>query len=113
MLQNLKEKLCYEIADVVVVVCNKLSKKEQENVYKLIKHHKAIWNERMREARGTQGAYREKYLYVVHNYKMLTEIEQVEKQIERDLKNSFDVTETPLFSSAKQKFTPLMTSWPS
>ena len=40
MLQSLKEKFIGEIVDIVVIVCNKLSEKEQEIVYKLIKHHK-------------------------------------------------------------------------
>ena len=58
----------------------------------------------MKEAQRTKNSYRETYLYIVHNYKMLREIDQVKNQIEKDLENSFETTECPLFTSKQEKF---------
>ena len=88
--KHLRRSSLVEIADIVVLMCNKLSEKEQEVIYKIIKHHKAVCKERM-EGTKNNHVNRETLLYVVHNYKMLTEIEQVQAQIQRDLTNSFEI----------------------
>ena len=96
ILQDLKQRFIGEVADVLIFICNKLSEKEQENIYKVIKHHKKIQKDR-KANENSKASNRETYLYIVHNYKMLTEIDEVKAQIQRDIFESFkDVKETPL-----------------
>ena len=104
ILQDLKEKFIREVADVLILICNKLSEKEQESIFKVIKYHNKIKKERTRKQELSGGANRrETLLYIVHNYKMLSEIEDVKVQIQRDLKDSFIVEEVPLFNITDEK----------
>ena len=104
ILQSLKDKFISEIADVVLIFCNKLSEREQEIVYELIKDHKDTCNERMKEAQRTLKPARQTHLYVVHNYRMLKEIDEVRKQIEKDLEKNFNAIECSLFTSDEEKY---------
>ena len=102
ILQDLKEKFIGEVADVLILICSKLSDKEQESIYKIIKYHKKILMDRNKECKGK--AVRETKLYIVHNYKMLGEIDQVEEQVKRDLVESFEVKKVPLFNKKDPQF---------
>jgi len=93
---SLKEKFIVENVDMVVIVTNKLSESDQEMIYKNLNYFKQ-WRERKKK----KGVTNQKYLYVVHNFKMLTSKEDVEKQIEKDIKMCFEVEKTPIFSTGK------------
>jgi len=107
ILQDLKEKFIGELADVLFFICNKLSEKEQESIFKVIKHHQSRTEGRENDdekiSKPNSGIRKNALLYIIHNYKMLTEVEQVENQIQRDLKDSFIVKEVQLFANAKDK----------
>jgi len=104
ILQDLKEKFIAEVSDVLILICNKLSEKEQENIYKVIKHHKQIHEERTKSQKAAGGgAFRDTKLYIVHNYKMLTERAQIENQIQRNLRDSFKVEQILLFSANEKE----------
>jgi hypothetical protein len=92
---SLKEKFIVENVDMVVIVTNKLSESDQEMIYKNLNYYKQ-WHETKKK-----GVAVHKYLYIVHNFKMLGKVEDVERQIEKDIKMCFEVEETPIFSTEK------------
>ena len=98
ILQDLKEKFISLTSDVVILICNKVSDKEQEMIYKVINNHQEVWNNRNKEAGKNSSTARASKLYVVHNYKNLTSKEQVEEQIQKDIFKSFDISEESLFA---------------
>ena len=102
-----KRNLSGRLADVVVIVCNKLLEKGQEIVYKHIKHQKDSLeraNERGSKELAKTVHTERLYLYVVHNYRILKEIDEVRKQIEKDLKKNFNAIECSLFTSGEEKY---------
>lgn len=94
---SLKEKFIVENVDIVIIVTNKLSESDQEMIYKNLNYFKE-WQEQSKK-----GITTHKYLYVVHNFKMLSRIEDVEEQIEKDIKMCFDVEESPIFVSNRME----------
>lgn len=104
IIQDLKERFIREITDILVVVCNKLSEKEQEILYKVISNHKEVSRDRLREASDNRREVRETTLIVVHNFKNQSTIEQVTNQIKKDLAKSFRIEETPMFSESRSEF---------
>lgn len=104
IIQDLKERFIREITDVLVLICNKLSEKEQEILYKVIKHHKEVAKQRMQEAFESKKEQRDTNLYIIHNYKNIAEIDQVKQQMEKDLMKSFKVETIPMFSQEKPEF---------
>ena len=104
IIQDLKERFIREITDILVVVCNKLSEKEQEVLFKVINHHKEITKERLKEAQDQRKEARETTLLVVHNFKNHTMIDEVKAQIKKDLSKSFKIEELPMFSEGRDDF---------
>ena len=97
LIHSLKEKFIIENADVVVLVTNKLSESDQEMIYKNVNYYRQ-WIENSKK-----GAASQKYLYIVHNFKMHSKREAVEKQIEKDIQMCFEVEETPIFAADKEE----------
>jgi len=92
---NLKERFIVENVDMVVIVTNKLSESDQEMIYKNLNYYKQ-WHETKKKGLTTH-----KYLYIVHNFKMLGNVDDVKRQIEKDIKLCFEVDETPIFATGR------------
>lgn len=78
LMHSLKEQFIVENADMIIIVTNKLAESDQEMIYKILNYYRE-WYKRAKKA-TTQ-----KYIYIVHNFKMLTSIEDVNNQIEKDM----------------------------
>lgn len=50
-----------------------------------------------------KGIATQKFLYIVHSFKMFKSKTELEKQIEKDIKMCFEVEETPIFGTRKRE----------
>lgn len=98
LIHDLKEKFIIENANIVIVVCNKLSASDQEMVYKTMKYYKEVVLNQMASGAANSTALVQKQLYIVHNFKMLSKIKDVRNQIHRDINLCFEVQESSMFN---------------
>lgn len=104
IIQDLKDRFIREISDVLVLVCNILSEKEQEVLYKVLRYHNRVLKARMKEAYERRREPRETVMIIVHNFRNLTEKKQVKAQIKKDLSKSFKFEKAQLFAEIRPEF---------
>lgn len=100
IIDSLKEKFIIEHADMIFIVVGKLSASESEVIQRSVNYYNELMYSH--SAKGNKHL-RNKRLYIIHNFKMLQTVEDVERQIQRDIVSCFGLKKAPMFNYSVAK----------